>query len=146
MTPDPQKCLTESLRVLKDGGVLSCSSWQGSQWMDIMMLLPKIRPDKKNPSIPPEWTDVDKMKGELEKAGFKEVESTQVSTSMSFDRREDMIELFLTKMPPLLASLKDFTADEMASLRALMDEELKKMCADEPGKLQGVALVATGRK
>lgn len=146
MTPDPQKCLSESLRVLKDGGVLSCSSWQGSQWMDVMMLLPRIRPDKKNPSMPPEWMEVDKMKGELEKAGFKDVESVQVPTSMGYDRRADFVELCLTKMPPLRASLKDFTEDDMAQLRTLMDEELKKMCPDEPGTLQGVALVATGRK
>jgi SAM-dependent methyltransferase len=146
MTPDPQKCLTESLRVLKDGGVLACSSWQGSQWMDLMMLTPQIRPDKKNPSIPDEWTSAENMKVELEKAGFKDVESVRVPTSMSFESREAMVSLCLDKMPIMRALTADLTEDEMARLRKLMDKEMKKMTPDEPGVLEGVALVAVGRK
>ena len=59
MTPDPQKCLSESRRVLKDGGVLTCSSWEGSQWIDLMATVTKIRPDKKSPELPKDWRTVD---------------------------------------------------------------------------------------
>lgn len=52
MTSDPQKCLSESKRVLKDDGVLVCSSWKGSQWIEMMNLLKQVRPDKIMPEVP----------------------------------------------------------------------------------------------
>ena len=102
MTPDPQKCLTESKRVLKDGGVLTCSAWEGSQWKDLMYLLPEIRPDKDMPQLPKEWSDVTLMKGELEKAGFKDVESYQVATTMKFEKVDEIVNVFTDKMPQMV--------------------------------------------
>ena len=146
MTSDPQKCLSESKRVLKDGGVLSCSSWQGSQWMDLMNLLPQIRPDITMPEIPKDWQNVDLLKNELETAGFKDVEAHQVETRMTFDKLDRLMDFMLTKMPHMAMLTKDFSEDEMAKLKALFLEEGRKMCSDEPGEFTGVALVAIGRK
>ncbi|KAK3059177.1 hypothetical protein LTR09_000743 [Extremus antarcticus] len=146
MTSDPQKALTESRRVLKDGGVLSLSSWQGSQWSDLMFLLPKVRPDKKMPHMLPEWTNADKLKGELEKAGFRDVQVQQVKTTMTYEKRSSLIELISTKMPHLVPIIKEMSDEEVQRYKDMMDEDMKKMCPDEPGSLEGVALVATGRK
>jgi ubiquinone/menaquinone biosynthesis C-methylase UbiE len=99
MTPDPQKCLSESKRVLRDGGVLTCSSWHGSQWIDLMNLLPKIRPDKQLPVIPENWKNAEPMKLELEKAGFKDVESQEVLVEMEIDSLEVFVDFILDKMP-----------------------------------------------
>ena len=146
MTPDPQKCLSESKRVLTDGGVLTCSSWQWSQWMDLMSLVPKIRPDKQMPEIPKEWMNVDAVKGELEKAGFRDVESQQVHTTMKFEKMEGLADFMINKLPHMIMLTKDFSDDERAKLKALWMEEGKKMCSDEPGELKGITLVAFGRK
>lgn len=146
MTPDPQKCLSESNRVLKDGGVLSCSSWQWSQWMDLMNLVPKIRPDKQMPEIPKEWMSADAVKGELEKAGFKDVESEQVHTTMRFEKMEELADFIINKLPHMKMLTKDFSDDDHAKLKALWIEEGKKMCPSEPGELKGITIVATGRK
>ena len=146
MTPDPQKCLSESKRVLKDGGVLTCSSWQGSQWMELMSLLPQVRPDKKMPEIPKEWMNVDGMKSELQKAGFENVESHQVHTSMHFEKLASLVDFMANKMPHMVMLTKDFTEDDKEKLTALMIAEGKKMCSTEPGTLQGTALVCVGRK
>ena len=145
MTSDPQKCLSESNRVLKNDGVLVCSSWQGSQWIDLMNLVPTIRPDKKMPAVPKEWDNVELLKKELEKAGFQDVESHQVQTSMKVDKWEPMMDFMLGKMPHMVMLTKDFSEDEMTRLRTLFLEEGRKMC-DEPGELEGTALVAVGRK
>ena len=146
MTPDPQKCLAESKRVLKDGGVLACSSWEGSQWMDLMNLLPQIRPDKKVPELPKEWSSDSAVKAELEKAGFRDVESHRVHTVMKFEKMEDLMEFMITKLPHIVMLVKDFSEDERARLKSLWVEEGRKMCPSEPGELTGTALVAVGRK
>ena len=146
MTPDPQKCLSESKRVLKDGGVLVCSSWQGSQWIDLMKLVSRVRSDKKLPEIPKEWQSVDLLQTQLEKAGFKDVEGHRVETKMTFEKLEPLADFMLTKMPHMIMLTEDFSADERAKLKAVFVEEGKKMCSDEPGEFYGVALVAVGRK
>lgn len=146
MTPDPQKCLTESKRVLKDGGVLTCSSWKGSQWMDLMNLLVEVRPDKTMPSVPADWSEADKLKGELVKAGFQDVEAFEVDTQMEFERVEPFVDFMLDKMPHMVALTKDMSEEEVARTRTRVVEECRKMCPTEPGVLSGTALVAVGRK
>ena len=146
MTTDPQKCLAESKRVLKDGGVLTCSSWKGSQWMDLMNLFPKVRPDKKMFEMPSDWSEAGPLKGALEKAGFRDVESYEVETTMEYERMEPFVEFMLYKMPHMQMMSKDLSEEEMTRLKDMMVEEGRKMCASEPGVLKGTALVAVGRK
>ncbi|KAK3691636.1 hypothetical protein LTR37_018515 [Vermiconidia calcicola] len=146
MTPDPQKCLSESKRVLKDGGVLACSSWKESQWLDLMMMLKDIRPDKEMPSMPKEWTSVENIKAEFDKAGFRDVESYEVATTLSYEERDTFVDFMFSKMPHMVAMMGDVTAEEKAKLLEHVSSEAKKMCPDEPGKLKGTALVAVGRK
>lgn len=146
MTPDPQKCLTEALRVLKHGGVLGCSSWKGNDWMEIMRLVSVIRPEKTLPELPEAWTSAPAMKGELEKAGFREVTSEDVEVEMTFDRYEAFVDMMTTTMPVMVNLLKDFTEEEVERLRGLMLAKTKEMAPSEPGVLHGTALVAVGRK
>ena len=145
MTADPQKCLSESRRVLKDGGVLACSSWQESDWMTMMQLVPQVRPDKKNYEMPKEWMDKDSMKAELEKAGFRDVESYQVTTTMKYEKLESLVEVF-SKVPHVQALTVDFSDEEKSKLKTLMMEEGRKRCSTEPGELSGVSLLAVGVK
>ena len=146
MTSSPAKCLSESLRVLKDGGVLGLSSWQGSQWIDIMHLLTQVRPDIAMPSLPEAWTSTARVQGELTKAGFRDVESHSVDTGMTFETREALTEMLLTKIPHMVALTKNLSEDEMAEVRRVMMAGIKDFCADEPGTLKGVALIGIGRK
>lgn len=103
MVPEPAKALSESLRVLKDDGVLSCSSWEGSQWIDLMHLAARIRPDKTMPEMPKDWSNVDLLRGQLEQAGFREVEAHRVETSMAFDTRDKLVDMLLNVMPPMVS-------------------------------------------
>lgn len=114
--------------------------------MDLMNILPRIRPDKTMPSVPKEWQSWEAMKGELEKAGFKDVEALQVETTMSFEKYDPYIDFMVDKMPHMVHLIADFSAEEKAKLKQEMKEEMKKMSPQEPGTLKGVALVAVGRK
>ncbi|KAK5131873.1 hypothetical protein LTR08_000540 [Meristemomyces frigidus] len=146
LTAAPQKCLSESLRVLGTGGVLAVSSWQGSQWLDLMYVLRKVKADVEVPSLPEGWTSTEGVEGELRTAGFRDVESGGVAVEMKFATREALVEMLLTKMPHMLALTKGLSEEEMAGLKRAMLAQAKEYCADEPGKLKGVALVAVGRK
>lgn len=55
MAADPGKCLAEAMRALKPGGVLACSSWQHSQWEELLSLITKVRPEKCLPKMREGW-------------------------------------------------------------------------------------------
>ncbi|KAM3415321.1 hypothetical protein BST61_g8850 [Cercospora zeina] len=146
MTPSPEKCLAESLRVLKSGGVLSCSSWQGSQWIELMNLVREIRPEAPVPEIPEGWKYVKGLVVEVEGAGFQEVEAVEVDVTMAFESHEALLDLLTTKMPHMVKLLSSWSGEEVQRLRSMMNDRLKMMSPEEPGRLTGVALVAVGRK
>jgi SAM-dependent methyltransferase len=52
---NPQKALSESLRVLQPGGVLAASSWAETDWLKILRTITKIDPARSPPSIPEDW-------------------------------------------------------------------------------------------
>jgi hypothetical protein len=145
MTPDPMKCLLESKRVLKDGGVLACSSWKSSQWMELMLLVLKVREDAQLPLLPAEWRTVEAIKAELRKAGFRHVESHEVDVEMSFDSHDTLVDV-LIKLPHMVVLTEGWDREEMEKLRHLMLQEAKEYCMSAPGILEGTALVAIGRK
>ncbi|EMC93543.1 hypothetical protein BAUCODRAFT_125397 [Baudoinia panamericana UAMH 10762] len=146
MTPDPMQCLKETRRVLKTNGVLSVSAWEGSQWLELMNLLPKVRPDKKVPTMPEAWTSATGLKGEIMRARFQEVETHQVLVELKFQNRESFADFLCTKLPHMIALTKDMSEDEVIKFKEVMVEEMRRMTSSEPGKLKGVALIGVGKK
>ncbi|KAF2172483.1 hypothetical protein M409DRAFT_50175 [Zasmidium cellare ATCC 36951] len=147
MTPDPQKCLSESKRVLAKDGVLALSSWKGSQWLDVMSLVEEIRPETKAmEGIPKVWMETDGVKGELEKAGFRDVESAEVGVEMTLEEYGPFLDLLTTKMPHMIALTKDYSEEERQRLRNIMLAKVKEFAPTLPGTLHGTSIVAFGRK
>ncbi|KAK3675468.1 hypothetical protein LTR78_004551 [Recurvomyces mirabilis] len=146
MTPDPQKSLSESLRVLSPSGVLALSAWKSSQWLDLMNLLTEVRPDKILPTLPEAWTSTGGIEGEMRKAGFKDIETYEVVVDMPYQSYDSFADFMITKMPHIIALSKDMSKEEMAKYKDLFIEKMKGMCATEPGVLHGMSLVALGRK
>jgi ubiquinone/menaquinone biosynthesis C-methylase UbiE len=146
MTPDPQKVLSECLRVLQPGGVLSCSSWEGSQWLDLMKMVTTVRAEKALPKLPAEWASVDGVKGELEKAGFKDVDAHRLEVKMLFETHESICKFMVEMMPHMVEMTKDWSQEEVKKLIETMTEKAKEMCLSEPGHLIGHAIVGIGRK
>lgn len=146
MTPDPQKCLTESLRVLQPGGVLACTAWESSQWLEIMKTLSEVRPDLELPELPKNWSDAGLLKGEVERAGFREAHAERVAVTMEVDRRETVVDWLIEKMPHAVALTKHMSAEEVQKWKDIAAEKCKLFCPDEPGTLSGWSLMASGRK
>jgi len=146
MTPDPQKCLTESLRVLQPGGVLACTAWEASDWLDVMMTLKEVRPDFTMPELPKNWSDVGLLKKELEIAGFQGVESERVPVTMGFETHEGLIDFMADAMPMMTAFTKLMTAEEVRRFKEVAVAKTKEFCPQAPGTLHGWALLAVGQK
>ncbi|WPG97340.1 Hypothetical protein R9X50_00011400 [Acrodontium crateriforme] len=146
MTQDPGKCLAESKRVLQPGGVLALSSWESSEWIDVMGLVSVVRPDKVVPALREEWRRDGLLAEQVRKAGFRDVEVVRVPTVMALQSYESGAEMFMGKMPHMVMLMKDVTKEEKAKVREVMIEKLKVLCPTVPGHLNGMALVAVGRK
>lgn len=142
---DPHKALLAAHRVLKDHGVLVLSCWKGSQWMEIMQLANVIRPDKAM-NLPPAWMSTEGVKGELQAAGFKNVGAEYIATAMPFESHQRTNHMFMTKLPPVVNALKDFSEEEKTRFKKMMDEKLWELCPEEPGTLTGTAIIAWGKK
>lgn len=146
MTPDPQKCLTESLRVLAPGGILACTAWEGSQWLDLMKTIKEVRPDLPLPELPRNWSEVELLRGELEIAGFREAQAERVAVKMPFERHETLVDWLIEKLPHAIAITKQMSAEEVRKWKELATAMCKEFCPDAPGELSGWSLMATGRK
>lgn len=146
MTTDPAKCLTESLRVLAPGGVLGCTAWEGSQWLDLMKTLSEVRPDMELPRLPANWSDAELLRKELDIAGFKDATCERVLTTMQFERHETLVDFLLTKMPHVIALTKQMSAEEVERYKEAAVRKCKEFCPNAPGELQGWSLMALGRK
>ena len=145
MTTDPHKCLTECKRVLQPNGVLAASAWEGNEWLEMMQVLPIIKPELKS-AVKAKWTSISAMKADLEAAGFRDVDVEPVPVQVPFQSHDLFVDTLLTYQPRMTALLRDFTVEQKATLRKLLIEEMKVYCPNEPGALNGVVLVATGRK
>ncbi|KAI5921287.1 S-adenosyl-L-methionine-dependent methyltransferase [Camillea tinctor] len=146
MTSDPQKCLTETHRVLKPGGVLGVTSWKETQWLAAMAPIQKLDPSLRPPVGSPEFASPTGLVKALEAAGFAGVELQEVPVDLPFQSHALFTDVLMTKMPPLVALLARFGPEQKDELRHLMIEEMRALCPEEPGALKGVALVAVGRK
>ena len=100
MVPDPQKALRETLRVLAPDGVLVQTSWEQSDWIDLLKeSLAAVRPDMAMPSIPEAWNSAEAVKAELEKAGFREARAESVETFMPVKDPRLSAEFMIKKVP-----------------------------------------------
>ena len=90
---DPRKALGQTRRVLKNDGVMALSCWKGSQWIDMMNIINSVDAVKKWPGLPPAWTTIEGVKGELEAVGFSDVGAEEVDVAMRFDTYEEVMDL-----------------------------------------------------
>ena len=149
LVPQPRAALKEIHRILTDskgGGVVAVSSWHGSEWQDLISFVSKVRPDKATPTIPPTWSSIEGLRGQLELGGFREIEVHTVKSFMPLEDHEELARFILTKFPGMARMTKDMTAEELASVLDLMVEHLKQMHPITPARLTGTAIIGVGRK
>ncbi|KAK3903173.1 methyltransferase, partial [Staphylotrichum tortipilum] len=145
LTTDPPRCLAECRRVLQAGGVFAASAWEGNDWLEMMRVIPIIKPELEH-AVRARWTTASAVKADLEEAGFRNVVVQAVPVQVPFQSHDSFVDTLLTYQPRLTALLRDFSEQQKATLRKLLIEEMKVYCPSEPGALNGVVLVATACK
>ena len=144
--PTPQQGLKEIQRVLEPNGVLALTSWKESDWMALMHLcFKKIRPETKLPGPPKEWASVEGVKGELVKAGFRDVGVEELGIEMPLDDYEGLVK-FNMSWPAIKDVMKDWTEEEKVRVVEVCVEELREGWPVLPATLKGTAIVGVGRK
>lgn len=143
---DHRKGMAEALRVLERGGVLAFTSMAQSTWTEMMGKVTEVRPEKKVPGPGSIWKSEDGVKGELEAAGFKNVQAYSASIYMPFEDYVEIVDYLMSTLPFMPMLTKDMTAEEISRLRDLMIQQVREEYPTLPGKLPGLAIVGVGRK
>jgi ubiquinone/menaquinone biosynthesis C-methylase UbiE len=146
MVPRARNALREIHRVLAPAGVFQTSSWQGSEWMELMGFPGKIKPERSMPQMPPTWRTIEGVKGELEATGFRDVDVHTVEAYMPFESYDEVAKYILTQFPMMGKMTAGFTQTELEKTRDLMVDYIKAKHPSVPGKLVGTAIVGVGRK
>jgi SAM-dependent methyltransferase len=147
MTAKPQCVLQETLRVLKPGGVFAMSSFKSVEWMDfIEEHLAIVKPGSKLGTIPEAWASTSAVERELERTGFKRVETEEVQVWYEFDDAEAMTRFNMNIIPSVKMVTAGWKEEEIEGAINLQIEELEKRFPDGKGRLGGVALVGFGTK
>lgn len=124
---------------------MAASAWEGNDWLEMMKVIPIIKPEFKA-AVQAKWTTMSAVKADLEQAGFREVVVEAVPVQVPFQSHDSFVNTLLAYQPRMVALLRDFSEQQRATLRRLLIEEMKVYCQSEPGALNGTVLVATGRK
>lgn len=151
MVPRPRVVLREIHRLLTDengGGVFSMSSWLNldSEWYHIMTLTNQFRPERKSMTMPREWLTIEGVQGELEEAGFRDVNVYPLKTYLPFQEYEKLADFMINTFPNMDRMTAGFTKEEFAELRRQIIEYVKSKHPTVPSKLEGTAIIAVCRK
>ena len=146
LLPDHRKGMSEALRILETGGILAFTSMAQSTWTELMGKISEVRPEKKVPGPGPMWKTEDGVKGELEAAGFKDVQAYSASLYIPFEDHMEIVDYLMSTLPFMPMFTKDMTAEEISRSRDLMIQHVKEEYPTLPGKLPGLAIIGIGKK
>jgi ubiquinone/menaquinone biosynthesis C-methylase UbiE len=157
LTNNPFKAVQEAYRVLSPNGVMACSSWHRTTWLDYLGLaatrlfsdLDKSPPDRLE--LPAEWSNVERVSEQLSNAGFKDIRTEYVETAMILPKNlDDWVHVFVTSGNPAVTWITDLlNEEEVKELEVHVVQVLKeKRQVNDQGEviIPGTAVVAAGRK
>ncbi|GAB7354958.1 hypothetical protein MBLNU459_g5573t1 [Dothideomycetes sp. NU459] len=148
---DPQRGLREARRVLAPRAVLAVSSWARVQWLDLLeeasrLACPAKTAGREAMALPKGWTSVGGVEAQLTEAGFGDVKAELVETFMPADEPESLVRWFVGfKNPVMQAFVEGFDEEDIERLVKVYADLVRERC-EEPRRLVGIAVVATGRK
>ncbi len=143
-------CIQELSRVIAPGGVLALNTWADPIHPSISTPWTKacrqVYPDFKPPTVTsPKWSTPELIKENLEKAGFKDVQTKQVMTHWRWASPDEMTEWFFNGGNPVCKrwheALVDEVGGEMAGMRERFHEELELEYKNEGGQFLKEELV-----
>jgi ubiquinone/menaquinone biosynthesis C-methylase UbiE len=146
LLPDPQKALRETKRALCSGGVIACTSGQSSQHIDALnKAVGDIEPGTNFNLLSGPWTSEEGVKEELARAGFVEIETHLVESSIRYETHQQFAKMLLQM--PVMKNVKDALSENgNARLHDSVVEQLRLINSVEPSNFYGVTVLALARK
>ncbi|KAI0542844.1 S-adenosyl-L-methionine-dependent methyltransferase [Xylaria digitata] len=147
MVERPQDVLAETRRVLCNGGLFGMTSFRSAGWMDLIEeALDAVKPGSRLPPVPTVWSSTESIARQLEDAGFHDVTTDEVKTYYEFEDPEAMTRFNVANIPSVKMVTADFSAEEKEKVIQWMLKWFTERFPNGKGKLEGIAIVATGRK
>lgn len=137
-------CVQELHRVIAPGGILGINTWAEPTHPSISIpwtkACQKLHPGYKAPLVTsPKWSTAELIKENLEKAGFKDVQTKQVITHWRWGSPDEMTEWFFNGGNPVCKRWHDALVEEvggeLGNMRERFHEELEKEYRNEGGQL-----------
>lgn len=151
--PDMQLAARQMYRVLKSGGRLSTSVWDGPQnnnWITtIMSVIQKhIVPPPPAPGAPGMFrcAEPDLISNLLKNVGFKNVTTQEVRGEVDYLSFDRYWEIMLDIGAPIVAALSGADSSTIATIRAEVADLFKAKNEDGGAKLEYAALVISAEK
>lgn len=142
LVPEPVRAVEAMRRKLSPGGALAFSSWEGSDWQDLMYYPKKVRPDLVMPTLSADWTQPDGVRKQLQQIGFDNVQVEQTKGYWAFTDYDEVCRFILTKMPLAARVISQMSDEEVLQTHALMVADLKTKYPTVPAEMVGNATVA----
>ena len=136
-------CIQELHRVIAPGGILGINTWADPTHPSISIpwtkACQKLHPGFKAPLVTsPNWSTAEMIKDNLEKAGFKDVQTKQVLTHWRWGGPDEMTEWFFNGGNPVCKrwheALVEEVGGELGDMRERFHEELEKEYRNEGGQ------------
>jgi SAM-dependent methyltransferase len=143
----PTAALREARRVLAPGGVLAASSWERSDWLDLMRLAHVVKPGSLvEPQSWPQWETQSAVRAELVSAGFAPdaIRIETVEVSMTYADASGLCR-WLLELPNMKPTVAKMSKEEAEKLEEMMIARLRET-RGESGLMVGTAIVAVGQK
>ncbi|SCU79272.1 LAME_0A08020g1_1 [Lachancea meyersii CBS 8951] len=146
-SPRPEDAFSEAYRVLKPDGAIAMTSFQKNGWIELCDVIGKIRPDLKMPSLPAEWASEDWIRGQFEKAGFRDVVIKPVHVSKDIDDPQEFAEFLVKTNNPVVSPILNlFTAEEKKKAVDMIVSEIRRVNPGSSPKISNVLLLSSARK
>lgn len=146
LLPAPGAALRTTFRVLKPRGVLALTSGKSSQHIEMLIsAVESIKPGTNLHLFKEPWCSEDGVRGELEAAGFTEVETYLSESSLTYTDPGDFTEMLLS-MPVMKDVIEAWSGDEKERLRKRLVTDLNRRTDEENGMLKGSSIIALARK
>ncbi|KAM0130393.1 hypothetical protein ACHAO1_007900 [Botrytis cinerea] len=170
MLPEPRQGLSEMKRVLGRGGVAACTSWRGSEWIDLMRVgaasasasaegkqeeeeeigagdEEKVKGKGKGKmEIPKEWSSAEGVRREMEDVGFVDVQVVESEARWDFESHEGIVDLILGFPGMEIMVGESWGEGGREKAREGMLGWMRERFSRGEGALTGVAIVGVGRR
>ncbi|MFQ6609146.1 MAG: class I SAM-dependent methyltransferase [Fidelibacterota bacterium] len=152
--PDPAKGADEFFRVLKPGGKVALTVWNvpsKNEWL--AMAGTTVRNQLNLPAPPPEapgvfrFSEIDLLHQILEKAGFSNVQSREVTGVMRYESASQYINMMLDVAAPIVSALREVSEAKQEVVKsAILSAAKSKAQKDGSLALHWSAWLLTGEK